>query len=83
MQKRREIPNGHVLKHLYSLDVQILKKLCKNMILGKSYKEKYVSKYAHLEGFRNVFASKLRVVANFEHPDNNDGKYFWGSVEGF
>ena len=67
----------------YSLDVQILKKLRKNMILGKSYKEKYVSKYAHLGGFRDVFASKLRVVANFEHPDLNTGKCFWRSVKSF
>ena len=67
----------------YSLDVQILKKLCKNMILGKSYKEKYVSKYAHLGGFRDVFASKLRIVANFEHPDLNTGKSFLRSVESF
>ena len=46
------------------------------MILGKSYKEKYVSKYADLGGFRDVFAPKLRVVANFEHPDLNTGIFF-------
>ena len=37
------------------------------MILEKSYKEKYVLKYGDFGGFCDVFASKLRVVANFEH----------------
>ena len=46
------------------------------MILVKSYKEKYVSKYADLGGFRDVFATKLRVVASFEHPDLNTGFFF-------
>ena len=41
------------------------------MNLGKSYKEKYVSKYADLGGFRDVLATKLRVVASFEHPNLN------------
>ena len=53
------------------------------MILGKSYKEKYVSKYADLGGFRDVFAPKLRVVANFEHPDLNTRIFFSRSVESF
>ena len=53
------------------------------MILEKSYKEKYVLKYADFGGFRDVFASKLRVVANFEHPDLNAGKSFSNSVESF
>ena len=53
------------------------------MILVKSYKEKYVLKYVDFWGFRDVFASKLRVVANFEHPDLNAGKSFSSSLKSF
>ena len=53
------------------------------MILEKSYKEKCVSKYTDLGGFRDVFAPKLRVVANFEHPDLNTRIFFSRSVESF
>ena len=52
------------------------------MILEKSYKEKCVSKYADFGGFRDVFAPKLRVVANFEHPDLKTGKSFLRFDEG-